>query len=107
MTRSMQLAGVTRKGNISGQLLLCGVVVPTWHPHVHQGEAITAATFHTGTGVQIKMSLFTCNCAVTDPKAELLPFKSHLAKTFAIKIVTNVTSPGTSHLCIFSLCVCG
>lgn len=64
---------------------------------MHQGEAITGrlnrpavVIFPVVTGMQIKMSLFTYNCSVTDLKVEL-PFKSHLAQSFAIKIVIKVT----------------
>lgn len=53
------------------------------------------------------MSLFTYNCSVTDLKVELLPFKSHLAQSFAIKIVIKVTEPGTLYLCAFLLFACG
>lgn len=99
----------------AGELLLCGVVCAhTAASDMHRGEAIPSrlhrpavVIFHIITGMQIKMSLFTYNCAVTDLKAELLPFKSHLAQSFTIKIVIKVTSPGTSYLCAFFLCAYG
>lgn len=95
------------KEMLSGQLLLCGLVCAhTASSDVHQGKTITVTIFHTGAEIQIKMSLFTCNCSVTDPKAEL-PFKSHLAKSFAIKIIISVSSSGTSYLYAIFLCVCG
>lgn len=106
MTRSMQLVGATRKWNdIWTAASLWVVCAHMASSDMHQREAITVAVFHTGIGIQMKMSLLICNCSVTDPKAEL-SFKSHLAKRFAVKIVISVSSSGTSYLCaFFSVCV--
>lgn len=97
----------------AGELLLCGVTCAFIEvSDRHQGEVIpgrlhTPTAFfvicHIVTGMQTKMSPFTYNSAVTDLKAELLPFKSHLAQSFAIKIIFKFTSPGTLHLCAFSV----
>jgi len=111
MTGCMQLAGATRKGRTGWRAAsLLGSLCPYGNlrhapsgGHPLQAAQAVVGISHTVTGMQIQMSFFTNNCAVTVLKAELLPFKNHLGQSFAIKIVVKCTSPDIS-ACLFSVC---